>query len=109
MKKNLIDLEKVEEYVKYIEYIAEGLRFATKETGYEWPKDAIIITKTYSFLSKFDEMLGMKVYTVDVLGPFEWFVATPYDNGKGYKLQKALMEYLDIYPEPEEVRFKDEK
>ena len=91
---------KIEERAALADYIAEGLRYAMKGTGLEWPKDTVIVTKSYNEIADIDEILGMKVYIVDALRPFEWFVGFPSENVKSYKLQKELMEYIDIYPYP---------
>ena len=90
----------IERRDKITGYIAEGLRYAMRETGLEWPKDTVIVTKSYSEVADADELLGMKVYVVDALGPFEWFVGFPSENVDSYKLQKELMEYIDLYPGP---------
>ena len=91
---------KVERRDKITDYIVAGLQYAMMETGLEWPDDTIIVTKTYSEIADVDEMLGMKVYVVDVLRPFEWFVGFPSENIESYKLQRKLMEYIDLYPGP---------
>ena len=85
---------------KLASYIAEGLRYAMRETGLEWPEDTVIVTKSYNEMADIDEILGMKVYIVDALDPFEWFVGFPSENAYSCKLQKELMEYIDLYPYP---------
>ena len=91
---------KIERREKLANYIAEGLRYAMRETGLEWPEDTIIVTKSYDELAEKDDILGMKVYVVDALGPFEWFVGFLSENVNSYKLQKELLEYIDLYPYP---------
>ena len=91
---------KIERRETLASYIAEGLRYAMRETGLEWPEGTVIVTKSYNELAEKDDLLGMKVYVVDALGPFEWFVGFLSENVNSYKLQKELMEYIDLYPYP---------
>ena len=36
---------------KYVEYIAEAIRFSEKETGAKWPDETIIVAKSFSSMA----------------------------------------------------------
>lgn len=83
---------------KYADYIAEGWRYAMKETGLkEWPPGTIIIAKSYSILAEIDEIIGVKIFVCDIPSAFDFFVAFPAEFQESYKLQDAFMEYLGLY------------
>jgi len=82
---------------KYAEYIAGAIRFATKETGLQWPDGTIIVTKSYGELAELDEILGWKIYAMDMPSDREFFVAFPSGNCNEYRLQKSFIEYTEIY------------
>ncbi len=82
---------------KYADYIAECLQMAANETGVEWPKDTILVVKTYSDLAELNEIIGMKIWVMDMPSSFDFFVAFPSNNVDCYKLQKVFKENLDCF------------
>ena len=83
------------------EYIAAGIRYAARETMLRWPEETIIVTTSFCELAELDEIIGMKVFIMDAPSSFDFFVAFPSENKVSYKLQKAFLEYLDLYELPE--------
>ena len=82
---------------KYAEYIAGAIRFAIKETGLIWPDETMLVVKSYSPLAEIDEIIGMKIFVMDMPSSYEFFVAFPSCHHNKYKLQKAFNEYQEIY------------
>lgn len=83
---------------KYAEYIAEAIRYAMKEAGLKWPEETILVAKSYSPLVEIDEIIGMKIFVMDMPSSYEFFVAFPSCYNDEYKLQRAFNEYQEIYP-----------
>ncbi len=83
------------------EYIAKGIRYAARETKLQWPEDMIIVATSFCELSELDAILGIKIYLMDMPSSFDFFVAFPSENETSYKLQKAFLEYLELYELPE--------
>ena len=82
---------------KYAEYIAEAIRFSIKETGLKWPEETILVVKSYSSLAEIDEIIGVKIFVMDMPSSYEFSVAFPSCYNDEYKLQKAFNEYQEIY------------
>ncbi len=82
---------------QWAQYIATGVQFAIKEAGLYWPDDTIIVAKTYGELSDLDEIIGMKIYAMDMPSSYDFFLAFPMENVKCTKLQKAFLEYTNLY------------
>ena len=83
---------------KYVEYIANALRFSEKETGAKWPEDTIIVAKSVSSLAETDALMGMQVFVMDMPSSYDFFVAFPSRHVHSYKLQKAFNDYQEMYP-----------
>lgn len=83
---------------KYVEYIAEAMWFAEKETSMKWPDETIVVVKSFSELSEIDEIIGLKIYVTDMPSSYEFFIAFPSRHEKEYGLQKAFGEYQELYP-----------
>lgn len=88
----------LETRAKYAEHLAGAIRFAEKETGLKWPDETIIVAKSYSELSEIDEIIGIKIYVMDMPSSYEFFVAFPSCLEKERGLQKAFSEYQELYP-----------
>ena len=84
---------------KMARYIASAIRYATKETGVEWPEDTILVTQSYNELSEIDEIIGMKIYVMNMPSCYDLFVAFKSDNVSKYDLQKSFLEYIEMYSE----------
>ena len=82
---------------QYVEYIAEAIRFAIKETGMDFPKETIIVAKSYSELANLNDILGLKIYVMDMPSSYDFFIAFPSENVKHYKLQKSFLDFLNLY------------
>jgi len=82
---------------KLANYIAEAIRFAIKETGLEWPEETILVAKSYEELAELDEILGIKIYIMNMPSAYSFFMAFPTENIGSAILQKAFLEYLDLY------------
>jgi hypothetical protein len=81
----------------YAEYIASALRFAELETKLKWPEETCIVTTSYGELASLDEILGWPILVMDMPSSYEFFVAFPPMCSKVAGLQKAFLEYLDLY------------
>jgi hypothetical protein len=86
----------------YAKYIAEALQEAQRVTGINLPEGTVLVAKSYSPLAAYDEIIGMKIFVMDMPSSYEFFIAFPSANEKYYPLQKAFCEALDIIPEIEE-------
>jgi len=93
---------KTERRSEIAEYIAAGIRFAARETKLQWPEDIIIVAKSFSELVDLNEILGIRVYVMDMPSSYDFFIAFPAENEISYKLQKAFLEYMDLYDLPED-------
>ena len=82
----------------YVEYIAAGLRYASEQTGKQWPGSTVVVTKTYSKLAEVDDIMGMDVLVMDMPSSYEFFVAFRSCFESDYKLQTAFLEYMELYP-----------
>ena len=82
---------------KLADYIASAIRFASKETGLEWPEETILVAKSYEELAELNEIIGMKIYIMNMPSAYSFFVAFPAENIGSALLQKAFLEYLDLY------------
>ena len=80
----------------WADYIAEGLRFAEKETNLTWPEETIIITKPWCELAEINEILDMKVFVIDTDSAYDLAVAFKAKNEKEYKLLGAFKEYMQL-------------
>ena len=87
----------IERRSKYADYIADAMRFAAKETGLQWPDETIIVAKSYSELAGIDDIIGMRVFVMDMPSSFDFFVAFPALFEVEQKLQKAFGEYQGLY------------
>ena len=95
----------------YAKYLAEALQEAQKITGINFPEDTILVAKSYSPLAAYDEIIGMKIFVMDMPSSYEFFIAFPSGNEEYYPLQKAFCEALDaldVIPEIEEEEEADE-
>ena len=81
---------------KYAEKIASEIRYAQKETGLTFPKETILVVKSYSELAELDSIIGLDIYVMDMPSSYEYFVAFPSWKERHYKLQKAFIEALDV-------------
>ncbi len=79
------------------EYVASAVRYAAKDTKMQWPEDTIIVAKSYTELAELDDIIGMKIYIMDMPSSFDFFVAFKAENVEHSKLQKAFLEYLEMY------------
>ena len=82
---------------QYANYLSDAIRYAMKETKVNFPKKTIIVAKSYTPLAEIDEIIGMKIYVMDMPSSFEFFIAFPAENTQQYKLQKAFLEYIELY------------
>lgn len=82
---------------KYVELIAAGIRYAISETNIKWPDDTIILTPHYHELSKIDEILGMKIYVMNIHCSCNFTVSFPARFEKEYLLLNKFLEYTDLY------------
>ena len=82
---------------KYANLLADCIRIAEEETGMQWPKTTIICVKPYSPLTKLDEILGMKIFVMDIPSEYEFFAAFPAENSDKYVLQKVFRDCLDSF------------
>jgi hypothetical protein len=64
----------------------------------KWPKETIFVTRSYEELADLNEILGMPVYIMDLPGPLDMFVAFPASDIAYKKLQKAFLEYMELFP-----------
>ena len=80
----------------WAEYIAEGLRFAEKETNLTWPNEIIIITKPWCELAEINEILDTKIFVIDTDSAYDFAVAFKSENEKKYKLLEAFKEYMQL-------------
>ena len=83
---------------KYADYLAKCIRETIKSTGLEWPEETILCVKSYSDLAYFDQIIGMKIYVMDMPSAYDFWVAFPAQEESKYELQKAFRECLDLYP-----------
>ena len=83
---------------KYAEYIAEAIIFSARETGLEWPSETILVVKSDSPLAEIDDIIGMKIFVMNMPGSYEFFVAFHSCFYDKYKLQNAFNDYLTMYP-----------
>jgi len=81
----------------YANYIAKCIRVATEETGIQWPADTILCVKTYSELAELDEIIGMKIWVMDMPSAYEFFPAFRSENIDCYKLQEVFRENLELF------------
>jgi len=95
MKK--IDPLNAERRSKYADYITAALSFATSETGLQWPVATIIIAKNYLKLAGVDEIVGLRVYVVDMSSPVDFTVAFPSYCEDERRLQTAFREYQELH------------
>ncbi len=87
----------IETRIKYADYIAKCIREASIETGVNWPEETILVVKSYSELANIDEIIGMKIWVMDMPSSFDLFVAFPSENVDCYKLQKAFRENVESF------------
>jgi len=80
---------------KYANLLADCIRIAEEETGRQWPETTIICVKSYSPLAELDEILGMKIFVMDMPSEYEFFVAFPAENSDRWALQKVFRDCLD--------------
>jgi len=83
--------------IKYADYIGECIRIASKDTGLDWPDDTILCVKTCSELAELDEILGMKIWVMDMPSSYDFFIAFPSENVDCYILQKAFRENMECF------------
>jgi len=81
----------------YAEYIAGAIRFCYENTGFYFPDETIICVKSYSELAEHSEILGFKIYAMDMPSSFDFWLAFPSDNNGIYILHKTLEEYFNLY------------
>ena len=81
----------------YANYIAKCIRVATQETGIQWPDDTILCVKSYSELAELDEIIGMKIWVMDMPSAYDFFPAFPSKNIDCYKLQRVFRENLELF------------
>jgi len=81
---------------KYAGYLAKCLMEATKETGLKWPDDTILCVKPWSEIAELAEILGIKVFVVDIPSQFDLFLSFPSKNVEKYKLLKSFRENLEL-------------
>jgi hypothetical protein len=77
------------------EYIAEGIRYASKETGMIWPEKTVIVTHSTSELAELDDLLGWPIMIMDIPSGYPFFVAFPSEELDKAALQKSFLEFLD--------------
>jgi hypothetical protein len=83
----------------YIDYIAEGIRYALKNTKLkEFPEDTIICVVSYSPLTGLDTICGFPIFICNIDTSFEFFLAFKAHNEKYYKLLTSFKEFLEMYP-----------
>jgi hypothetical protein len=87
---------KAERRAEFADYIAEGIRFSTMQTGQKWPDETIVVAKSYSELASLDNIIGMPVFVMDMPSSFDFFVAFPAQFEHERELQKKFEEYLSI-------------
>jgi len=86
-----------ESRVAYAEYLAKCLREAANETGIKWPDNTILCVKAWTEIAELDEIIGIKIFVVDIPSPFDLFFSFPSKNEDSYKLLKAFRENLELF------------
>ena len=85
---------------RYVEYISKGVRYALKETGKRHFPDTtrLIVFNTYSPLCGWSQLLGFNILVTDIPSSYEFCLAIASEEESNYKLLKAFLEYLELYP-----------
>jgi len=84
---------------KLADYISSAIRFATTETGLQWPSGTILVAASYSELAELDTIIGIKIFAMDLPSSYDFFVAFPSEEVNSYKLQKEFLNYIEMYSE----------
>jgi len=82
---------------KLAEYIASAIRYSVKNFGANWPEETILIVKSYEEFAELDEIVGMKVYIMDMPNSYPFFPAFPAKYSHAAKLQRYFLEYIDTH------------
>ena len=80
-------------------YIAKAMQSAERATKQTWPSETIIVTNSGEELAEIDEIVGMKIFTMNLPTSFPFFVAFPAENTECYCLQMEFLNYMELYNE----------